>query len=159
MKYQHLLGLPDAPAAHKVVDSEHWERSDSAWLRCVWQNWCCYNGRWPQKDTIIFTNLPTPGAIQERHCHKECRDLTRQLPNGRMGGRHAQRVMQQCSTTDRAKWPLEFIVASIKACVDTVNGMLTAAAQPNPGSPKTLINGGLQLSCLCIASDSCCRVQ
>lgn len=58
MKKQHLLNLPAAPAAQNVAATTKWSPSDTAWLNCVWQNWCCYSDKHSQKNTIIFTDLP-----------------------------------------------------------------------------------------------------
>jgi hypothetical protein len=71
MKAQHLLNLPDAPAAQHIQQQRHWRPSSTAWLNCTWQNWCCYSAQHSHKNTVVFTYLPK-GALQEKRCSQDC---------------------------------------------------------------------------------------
>jgi hypothetical protein len=106
-----LLNLPDAPKAAKVAEQEGFQRSSSAWLNTVWQNWCTYGPGYPKKDTIVFTTLSRE-ALPDRHCKTHCK-----CPIKPTTGRHGTQVAQEGDAYDRAQWPMEFVGAVLRACI------------------------------------------
>ena len=55
MRQSHLLGPPPSPAAEAAAREQKFTPSPSAWLRCVWVNYCCYAPDAPKKDTVVYT--------------------------------------------------------------------------------------------------------
>jgi len=117
MKLHQLLELPKAPAAVKEAQDNRLKPSNSAWLRCVWTNYCCYDATSPQKNTIIFTNLPA-GALPERRCsgaNAGRRPAYLVAP----GQQHAN-VYDKDDAHERAIWPSAFVETAVQACVDSI---------------------------------------
>jgi hypothetical protein len=104
---QHLQHLPNAPAAQNIP----FRPLKQAWLRPVRQYWCTYGPSYPQKHTIIFTNLPA-GVMDDRTCCEEhCkRDKSKKF--------HAETIKDTKGAHERAKWPVEFVAAALAACVE-----------------------------------------
>jgi hypothetical protein len=111
MKTQHLLNLPNAPAAKKVAQEEDFKPSSTAWLNTVWQNWCTYGPEYPQKNTIIFTTL-TRQALPDRRCKNHCKGKNKDKLT-----EHNAKVADGKNAYEKSKWPKEFVDAVLRACV------------------------------------------
>lgn len=113
MKKEHLLNLPNKKAARDIAQQARFRPSKNAWLNTVFQNWCTYGPNSPQKNTVIFTNLPRQ-VFPDRKCSEKCQrpDMTKR--------EHVGAVQNQSGAYDRAPWPVEFVGAALQACVQHV---------------------------------------
>jgi hypothetical protein len=137
MKLNHLLHLPKAPAGGaESRESSFLAASSTAWLRCVWTNYCCYNAEAPKKDTIIFTNMPED-ALAERRCSSR-RTQHGLIPSSCKVGGGADHVTIKGTkgAQERAAWPREFALAVLEGCAAAARGGAAGSAggrAPRPG--------------------------
>ena len=83
MRQSHLLGPPPSPAAEAAAREQKFTPSPSAWLRCVWVNYCCYAPDAPKKDTVVYTGRREAEGAEGPACRDTLSFTTLPIPRER----------------------------------------------------------------------------